>query len=69
MSDYPALSYRSVHIDVKHHLDKKEYYFDLIDQLASIKINGIIIEFEDKLGYSRSSIAAPEAYSIDFGKN
>lgn len=68
IKDYPALNYRSVHIDVKHHLEKKEYYFDLIDQLASIKINGIIIEFEDKLGYSRSSIAAPEAYSIDFWK-
>jgi len=52
IKDYPALSYRSVHIDVKHHLEKKEYYFDLIDQLASIKINGIIIEFEDKLEWS-----------------
>ena len=68
IEDYPALSYRSIHIDVKHHLEKKEYYFDLIDQLASIKINGIIIEFEDKLEYGRSSIAAPEAYSIDFWK-
>jgi len=68
IEDYPALSYRSVHIDVKHHLEKKEYYFDLIDQLASIKINGIIIEFEDKLEYNRSVIAAPEAYSIDFWK-
>jgi hypothetical protein len=68
IEDYPALSYRSVHIDVKHHLEKKEYYFDLIDQLASIKINGIIVEFEDKLKYNRSVIAAPEAYSIDFWK-
>ena len=30
IEDYPALSYRSVHIDVKHHLEKKEYYFNLI---------------------------------------
>ncbi len=29
--DYPSLSYRSVHIDVKHHTEKKEYYFNLID--------------------------------------
>ena len=28
--DYPSLSYRSVHIDVKHHTEKKEYYFNLM---------------------------------------
>ena len=67
--DYPSLSYRSVHIDVKHHTEKKEYYFNLIDELASIKINGIIIEFEDKLGYERrSDIAAPDSFSIEWWK-
>ena len=25
--DYPLLSYRAIHVDVKHHTEKKEYYF------------------------------------------
>ncbi len=70
IKDYPSLKYRSIHIDVKHHTEKKEYYFKLIDELASIKINGIIIEFEDKLGYERRpTIAAPDSYSISWWKS
>ena len=70
IKDYPSLKYRSIHIDVKHHTEKKEYYFKLIDELASIKINGIIVEFEDKLGYERRpTIAAPDSYSISWWKN
>ncbi len=70
IKDYPSLKYRSIHIDVKHHTEKKEYYFKLIDELASIKINGIIIEFEDKLGYERRPIvAAPDSYSISWWKS
>ena len=44
--------------------------FELIwFELASIKINGIIIEFEDKLSYKRrSDIAAPDSYSIEWWK-
>ena len=50
--------------------EKKEYYFKLIDELASIKINGIIVEFEDKLGYERRpTIAAPDSYSISWWKS
>ena len=70
IKDYPSLNYRSIHIDIKHHTEKKEYYFKLIDQLASIKINGIIIEFEDKLRYQRRpKIAAPDSYSISWWKS
>ena len=70
IKDYPSLKYRSIHIDVKHHTEKKDYYFKLIDELASIKINGIIIEFEDKLGYERRpTIAAPDSYSISWWKS
>ena len=70
IEDYPSLKYRSIHIDVKHHTEKKEYYFELIDELASLKINGIIIEFEDKLGYQkRPIVAAPDSYSISWWKS
>ena len=70
IEDYPSLKYRSIHIDVKHHTEKKDYYFELIDELASLKINGIIIEFEDKLGYQkRPIVAAPDSYSISWWKS
>jgi hexosaminidase len=66
MTDYPALSYRAVHIDVKHHLDTMKYYYDSIDRLARYKINAIIFEFEDKLRYRRRPlVGAPQAISID----
>lgn len=51
ISDEPALAYRAVHLDVKHHLEKKEYYYDLMDRFAAQKINAVIIEIEDKLKY------------------
>ena len=67
IEDFPSLSYRSIHLDIKHHTEKKEYYFNLIDELASIKINGIIVEFEDKLGYEkRPLVASEDSYTIDW---
>ena len=64
--DYPALSYRAVHFDVKHHLDHMNYYYESIDRLAKYKINAIIFEFEDKLRYKRQPlVGAPQAISID----
>ena len=70
IKDFPSLKYRSIHIDVKHHTEKKEYYFELIDELASLKVNGIILEFEDKLGYQkRPIVAAPDSYSISWWKS
>lgn len=64
--DFPALSYRAVHFDVKHHLDTMKYYYDSIDRLARYKINAIIFEFEDKLRYRRQPlVGAPQAISID----
>jgi hexosaminidase len=66
ITDYPALSYRAVHFDIKHHLDNIRYYYDCIDQLAKYKINAAIFEFEDKLGYRRQPrVAAPQAFSIE----
>ena len=66
ITDYPALPYRAVHFDVKHHLDTMKYYYDSIDRLARYKINAIIFEFEDKLRYQRQPlVGAPQAISID----
>ena len=64
--DYPKLAYRSIQLDVKHHLETKEYYYGLMDKLASYKINGIIIEVEDKLQYKRvPKVGSLDAFSIE----
>ena len=66
ITDYPALSYRAVHWDVKHHLDHMNYYYESIDRLARYKINAVVFEFEDKLRYQRQPlVGAPHAISID----
>lgn len=63
--DEPALHYRAVHLDVKHHLEKNEYYYDIIDRLAELKINGIILEIEDKLAYEKQpKVGSSDAWSI-----
>jgi len=66
ITDYPALSFRAVHFDLKHHLDHMNYYYESIDRLARYKINAVIIEFEDKLRYRRQPlVGAPQSISID----
>ncbi len=66
ITDYPAMSYRAIQIDVRHHLDNMEYYYKSIDRLARYKINGIIFEFEDKLQFRRQPlIGSPLAISIE----
>lgn len=65
ITDEPALAYRAIHLDVKHHLEKKEYYYELMDRLADLKINGIIVEIEDKLGFElQPKVASSDAFSI-----
>ena len=67
IKDYPLIKFRPVHIDVKHHLEKESYYYQLMDHLAKQKINGIIVEFEDKLKYElRPEIGSPDALSIEW---
>lgn len=64
--DYPLLTYRSIQLDIKHHMETKEYYYKLMDKLASYKVNGIIVELEDKLKYERQpEVGAADAWSID----
>ena len=64
ITDYPAISYRAVHWDTKHHLDRMEYYYQEVDRLARYKVNAVIWEIEDKLRFTRRpEIAAPNAIS------
>ena len=66
IKDAPLLAYRAIHIDVKHHLETMDYYYKLMDRLRQYKINGIILEIEDKLAYpSQPKVGAPEALSVE----
>ncbi len=66
LQDAPKIAFRPIQVDVKHHLEKKSYYYDLIDALAQLKINGIILEIEDKLKYKRRpEVASADALSIE----
>ena len=64
--DAPKIAFRPIQIDVKHHLEKKSYYYNLLDELAQLKINGIILEIEDKLKYKRRpEVASSDALAIE----
>lgn len=66
IEDYPHSSYRAIHLDLKHHIDKKEYMYSILDKMALYKLNAIIVEFEDKIKYETYPvIGAPNAWSID----
>lgn len=64
--DYPSLAYRSIQLDIKHHIEKKEYYYSLMDKLAKYKVNAIIAEVEDKIKFVRQpKVGAADALSIE----
>jgi len=65
IEDSPKLTYRAIHLDMKHHMEHTDYYYELIDVLASYKINAVIAEVEDKLAYERQpKVASADALSI-----
>ena len=70
IKDYPLIKFRPIHIDVKHHLEKESYYYQLMDHLGQLKINGVILEIEDKLKYKRRpEVGSEDALSIEKWKS
>lgn len=66
ITDYPGVPYRAIHLDLRLHLDAGHYYYELIDRLAKIKINAIIVELEDKLRYKDAPVVgAANSISIE----
>ena len=66
ITDYPDVAYRAIHLDLKHHVNTGDFYYKLVDQLAAIKINAIIVEFEDKLRYRKAPlVGSGNAISVD----
>ena len=67
--DYPSLSIRGVHIDLKLHPPRFDWLVNWLDQLAAWKLNAIVIEYEDKFPYQRlGGIAHKTAWSRDQAK-
>lgn len=51
---------------MKQHIDAVGYYYDVIDRLAQVKINAVIVEFEDKLRYRKAPlVGAGDAISVE----
>ncbi len=70
IEDYPLLSYRAIHLDIKHHREKAGYYYELMDRLAYYKVNAVIVEMEDKLKYQRQPlVGSADALSIQEWKD
>ena len=68
--DFPLLSYRAIHIDVKHHRETMDYYYRLMDKLARYKVNAVIAEMEDKLKYERQPVVgSADALSMEQWKD
>ena len=66
INDAPKIAFRPIQIDIKHHREKKTYYYELMDHLAQLKINGIILEIEDKLKYKRRpEVGSQDAMTIE----
>lgn len=66
ITDYPEIGYRAVHLDLKHHIEAIHSYYDIIDRLAKIKVNAIIVEFEDKLRYRKAPVVgAANSISVE----
>lgn len=66
ITDYPGIPYRAIHLDIRFHLDAGNFYYQVIDRLAKIKVNAIIVELEDKLRYKKAPlVGAANAISIE----
>ena len=66
IKDYPLLSYRAIHLDIKHHRENLDYYYSLMDKLKKYKINAIIAEVEDKIKYKRQPlVGSSDALTIE----
>jgi hexosaminidase len=60
IQDWPKMKLRQVHYNYFFHLDRYEYIKESIKKLAKYKVNGVVMEFEDRFKYqSHPIIAAP----------
>jgi len=64
--DWPDLSVRGVHFDLKGGMPTFEYLTSAIERLAHFKINVVLMEYEDRLAFpGHPGLAAPSALSME----
>ncbi|MCD6290544.1 MAG: family 20 glycosylhydrolase, partial [Anaerolineae bacterium] len=64
--DEPGLALRVFHLDLKDQMLSFDYILRLIDRLASLRYNVLLVEYEDKFPYSGDIIPAhPERLTLD----
>jgi glycosyl hydrolase family 20 len=62
--DWPDLPMRAYHMDLKKGILKKKELYKFIDRLAELRINTILLEYEDRFAYkSHPTLAASDALS------
>lgn len=65
ITDWPDTKTRAVHYDTKHHQDSRAFVESFIRDLARVKINMLVWEWEDKFEYpSHPEIGAPGAFTM-----
>ncbi len=64
IDDEPALSFRAVHLDMKDVRHRVSYLEEIFDGLAAMKINAVVLEYEDKFPFSKTlGVAGDDAYT------
>ena len=62
--DWPDLTIRGMHLDLKYIMHNVEYLHTWLDSLAAFKINTLLIEYEDKFPYRKYPfLRHPDAFS------
>jgi hexosaminidase len=60
IQDWPQIQLRAVHYNFFFHLDRYEYLKECVKKLARYKVNGVVMEFEDRFRYQlHPALAAP----------
>jgi hexosaminidase len=64
IQDWPQIKLRAVHYNFFFHLDRYEYLKECIKKLARYKVNGVVLEFEDRFKYQlHPALAAPTSFT------
>ena len=62
--DWPDLVLRGMHLDLKYMMHKVEYLHSWLEDIASFKINTLLLEYEDKFPYRKYPfLRHPDAFS------
>lgn len=66
ITDAPGLAMRVFHLDLKDQMLSFDYILRLVDRLAALRYNALLVEYEDKFPYSTDIIPAhPERLTPD----